>query len=458
MYDTLVGIDPEGNIIPSLAESWSVSDDGVVWTFNLRKGLKFHNGEEVTSADVKHSLERHMGPASRSPWGGQFRATIGEIELPDPYTVVINTKKISHLFYTIMMGGSITPKAYIEEHGDEYFNQNPIGTGPWKLVKLTPGVSIELEANKDHHRYVPAFEKLIVELVPEESTRIAKLKRGEIDITSVSMDRAVQLQKEGYEMRTLARPSNPIVAFSNLWDATGPTSDIRVRQALSLAINRPEIAEAFFQGLAEPWGVLWTAETSWGFDPAWKEEPYDPVKAQSLLKQAGYPGSFENPEVKLYSHAQVGAGWLPDFAQIIAGYWEAIGVKTRIVPIESGKLRGKIYTDPPDPTMVGSAWVWFMPTMPVSLNYLESAYKTGVNWRLVSDPEWDALYDSVHAEPNETKRIELFRELVKNAHDRYVCLGVSSLFSQYAVSDKIGEWTQRTEFGMWSAYVGVQHK
>jgi peptide/nickel transport system substrate-binding protein len=433
-----------------------LSNDGLVYTFKIRKGIKFHNGDELTSADVKFSLERIMRPGSMSPWIGQYTRTIDHIETPDTYTVLVYDKFVDYMFYTALWGCPILPKKYIEANGDKYFNEHPIGTAPWKFVRLTPGVKIEFEAVKDHWRITPAFEKLVVNLVPESSTAIAALRQGETDIVAVNMDQALQLKKEGYELRILGRPTVPVICMLGTWTTTGPLSDLRVRKALSLAINRQQIANTFFNGLAEPGGILWTAPTSWGYDPSWKADPYDPNTAKALLAEAGYPGKFENPEITLYSTTAV--SWLPDLNLIISGFWEAIGVKTKVVPIDMGQLRAKMYQAPLPSDLWGTVAIWNMPTMQVSIPFLMSAIHSKGNWRLLQDPKWDALHASISQAPDPNKQIELFRQTVKYMLDQYVCPGIVNIYSYFAVSDKIGDWTLRFQYDLWGGFAGMKKK
>jgi peptide/nickel transport system substrate-binding protein len=459
IYEHLIGIDTEGNFVPELAESWSLSDDGMVYTFKLRKGIKFHNGDELTSADVKFSLERLMRPGSMSPWIGQYSATIDHIDTPDDYTVMVYDKFVDYMFYTGLWGCPILPKKYIEDNGDKYFNEHPIGTGPWKFVKLTPGVSIEFDAVPDHWRITPSFAKLIVDLVPESSTALAKLRQGETDIVAVNMDQALEVQDEGYELRILGRPISPVICMLGTWASDGPLSDLRVREALSLAINRQEIAKYFFNGLAEPGGVLWTAPSSWGYDPSWTQGPYydyDPAKASALLKEAGYPEKFANPEITLYSH--MATSWLPDLTLAISAYWGALGVNTKVVPIDMGQLRALMYTDPYPPELVGTACIWPMPTMQVSIPFLKSAIHSQGNWRLLKDPTWDNLWASISQSPDPDQQIELFRQTVKYMLDQYVVPGIVNLYTYYAVSDKIGDWTLRFQYDLWGNFAGIKQK
>jgi peptide/nickel transport system substrate-binding protein len=458
IYEHLIGIDVKGNFIPELAESWSVSGDGLVWTFKIRKGIKFHNGDDLTSADVKFSLERIKREGSMSPWKPEYSATIDRVETPDNNTVEIYCKKVNYMFYTSIWGCPIVPKNYIEKNGDKYFNEHPIGTAPWKFVKLTPGVSFEFEAVPDHWRITPAFAKLIVTLVPESSTALAALRHGETDIVAVNMDDALKVRDEGYELRILGRPTTPVICMLGTWASKGPLSDVRVRKALSLAINRQEIANTFFNGLAEPGGVIWTAPSSWGYDPTWTTGPYfeyDPDAAKALLAEAGYPSKFENPEITIYSHPT--QAWLPDLHLIMSGYWEAIGVKTKVVPIDGGQLRGMMY-GAKEPSLYGAACIWNMPTMQVSVPFLLSAIHSGGNWQLLHDPTWDALWASISLSPDQDTQIKLFRQTMESLFSKYVIPGIANIYTYYAVSNDIGDWTLRFQYDLWGGFAGIKKK
>ena len=185
----------------------------------------------------------------------------------------------------------ILPKNYIEKNGVDNFRKHPIGSGPWKFVKFVSKTSMEMEANTEHWRQVPAFEKVIDLMVPEESTRIALLKRGEVDIAvGLSLDRVVELKKEGWRTLSAGLPTLMNINFTGTWLTKGPTSDIRVRQAMSFAVNRQELCDTYYKGFAKPGSRWFMEEHGWGWDPSWKPDPYDPNKAKALLKEAGYPG------------------------------------------------------------------------------------------------------------------------------------------------------------------------
>jgi ABC-type transport system substrate-binding protein len=243
----------------------------------------------------------------------------------------------------------------------------------------------------------------------------------------------------------------------NTWESSGPISDVRVRHALSLAINRPEIAATFFNGLAEPGGVLWTAPSSWGYDPAWTDSDYfkyDRTEAKALLAEAGYPEAFEDPVVTLYSMSYM--PWLPDLNQIISGYWEAVGVQTKIEIIEFGQLRSMMYVQ--DPAMTGKVAIWNMPTMQVSGAFLWSAIHSQGNWQLLHDATFDDLWASITLSPDQDTQIALFRETVEYMLDQYICPGIVNIYTYYAVSDEIGDWTLRFQYDLWGGFAGIKRK
>ena len=458
LYEHLITTDEDGNFVGELAEEWLLSDDGLTWVFTIREGVKFHNGDDFTAHDAKFSIERIMEEGSMSPWIGEYTDTIASIETPSDYILVINCNLVNYFFYASIWGCPMVPKNYIEEHGSEYFNEHPIGTAPWKFVELVPGVSIEFEAVPNHWRLTPEFATLIVELVPEASTSLAKLRNGETDIVAVNLDEALDMQDEGYRLQTLGNPTVPVITMLGTWASDGPLGDVRVRKALSLAINREEIIAEFFNGLAEKGGVIWTSPLSWGYDPAWTSTgpwfQYDTTTAEALLVEAGYPDAFADPVVKLYSHGF--PAWLSDFNLILSGYWEAIGVETEVIPIDMGQLRGMMYADPYPPELAGTCSVWNMPTTRMPIAFIESAHHSTGNWRLLMDTEWDALHASIKTAPDQADQLALFRETVEYTLDEYVCPGIVYLFPYYAVSDIVGEFTLQYQYDLWGNLAGVK--
>src|SRR4029077_16652453 len=181
LHDAVVKPLPGSTMTPSLAESWSTSPDGLVYEFVLRKTARFHNGDPVTAEDVKYSFERYRG-ASAKP----LKDSVAAIETTDPGRVRFRLKRAWPDFMTFYVGATgaswIVPKKYVEKVGDEGFKKAPIGAGPYRFVSFTPGVELVVEAFEQYWRKAPNVKRLVLKSIPDEATRLASLKRGEVDI------------------------------------------------------------------------------------------------------------------------------------------------------------------------------------------------------------------------------------------------------------------------------------
>jgi peptide/nickel transport system substrate-binding protein len=460
VYEPLLRYDQQGNLLPWLAESFSMSPDGKLWTFNLRKDVKWTNGDGFTADDVKFSLDRFISPEAKSAWSPAQRQTVDHVETPDKYTVNVYAKGVDVFYPDALQGLYIHSKNYFEKVGADNFAKTPMGTGPWKLTKLEPGSRAELDVNKQYWGARPVWANLVLNQVPEESTKIALLKRGEVDIIGVSNDNAIALRSAGYQLRQTKVPTMPGVFIPGFWMTPGPTSDVRVRQALSTAINRQEIVDSFFKGFGKPGGGnVALTELHWGFDPVWYSDTYDPAAAKQLLKDAGYPDKFSDPVVRVFSTVQLAYTWEPDFMQILSGYFEAVGVKTQLIPIDYTAMRsgwiGK------DPNLMGGI-VPYVGQGPSANNIAgqQNHYTTaGVNLA-GNDPEIDKLFADMRSELDATKRVAIWQTIQEKAHALYSVVGTVRVFDQYAVSDQVGEWTgldylfNPVELGL----AGVQHR
>ena len=220
MYDSLIGFDLEkGGVGPGVAERWELSPDGLAWTFYLRPGQTFHNGDKLTAEDVKFSLERQMGPGSLASAAASMRRTIKSIEVVDDLTVRLHTTSPqiglpAGLSRAVAPEGAIMPKAYIERVGEEEFRKKPIGSGPWKFVRNVPGDRIEFTAvTTPHWRGQPHFKDLVLLLVPEESTRVAMVRTGEAAIASIGPETMVGASRAGLEVLSVPGTMQAVFQF-----------------------------------------------------------------------------------------------------------------------------------------------------------------------------------------------------------------------------------------------------
>src|SRR5690242_2433042 len=295
LHDALVKPMPGQPKAPGLAESWSVSKDGLVYEFVLRKGVRFHNGDPVTADDVKFSLERYRGASAKI-----LKDRVAGVDTPDAQHVRIRLKQPWPDFLTFYTGatgaGWIVPRKYVEKVGDEGFKKAPIGAGPYKFASFTPGVELVLEAFDQYWRKPPSVKRLVFRVIPDETTRLAALQRGEVDIVySIRGELAEELRRTpGLTLKPVAPPAPFWVYFADQWDAKSPWHDERVRRAASLALDRKTMNDAITLGYSKITGSI----IPYSFDYFWQPPipVYDPAKAKQLLAEAGHPNGLDAGE------------------------------------------------------------------------------------------------------------------------------------------------------------------
>jgi len=326
LHDAMVKPLPGNPMAPCLAESWTVSPDGLVYEFALRKGVKFHNGDAVTAEDVKFSLERYRGASARP-----LRDSVAAIETPDPSRVRIRLKRPWPDFMTFYLNATgaawIVPKKYVERVGDEGFKKAPIGAGPYRFVSFTPGVELVLEAFDQYWRKTPSVKRLVLRAIPDEATRLAALKRGEVDIAyAIRGALAEELRRTpGLTLKPNVGQATFWVYFTEQWDPKSPWHDRRVRLAANYAIDRASINQAETLGFSK---ITWSIIPS-SFEYYWQPPGYgyDPVRAKRLLAEAGYPNGFDAGDY--YVDAAIA-----NVGEPVVNYFNASGIRVKLRPIE----------------------------------------------------------------------------------------------------------------------------
>jgi peptide/nickel transport system substrate-binding protein len=260
-----------------------------------------------------------------------LKERVAGVDTPDPGRVRIRLKKPWPdflTFYTNATGaGWIVPRKYVEKVGDEGFKKAPVGAGPYKFVSFTPGVELVLEAFEQYWRKSPSVKRLVLRVVPDEATRLAALKRGEVDIAySIRGELAEELQKTpGLTLKPAVIQAPFWVYFADQWDPKSPWHDRRVRQAASVAIDRPSINQALTLGHSRLSGSI--IPTS--FEYFWKAPApaYDPAQAKKLLTEAGFPSGFDAGEYYCdTSYANLG--------EAVANSLQQVGIRVKLRPLE----------------------------------------------------------------------------------------------------------------------------
>ncbi len=346
LHDALVKPMPGHAMAPSLAESWTVSRDGLTYEFVLRSGVKFHNGDPVTADDVKFSFERYRGAAAKF-----MKDKVAAVDIVDPNRVRFRLKEPWPDFMTyygsLATGaGWVVPKKYLERVGDEGFKKAPVGAGPYRFVSFTPGVELVLEAHEQYWRKVPSVKRLVFKSVPDETTRLAMLKRGEADVVYLLQGELAEEVRRtpGLTLRPTPIVSTHWLVFLDQWDAKSPWADRRVRLAANHAIDRQAINEAITLGFSRiTWSVIPNSFDFYWQPPAY---PYDPAKAKQLLAEAGYPRGFDAGD--LWCDAATAT-----MSEATIGYLQAVGIRARVRPLERAaffkayqekKLRNIVYS------------------------------------------------------------------------------------------------------------------
>ena len=292
IHDALVKPMPAGPQTPCLAESWSVSPDGLAYDFVLRPA-KFHNGDPVTAEDVKFSFERYRGGAA-----ALLKDKVKEVRVVDPRRVRFVLKApwpdfMTFYGTTATGSGWVVPKKYVEKVGEEGFKKAPIGAGPYKFVSFTPGVELVLEAFDSYWRKAPSVKRVVLRNIPDETTRAAALKHGDVDVAYNFAGPVAEEVRRTAGLTLTKQRTNTVfyLDFVDQWDPKSPWADRRVRQAASLAVDRKAINDADFLGFAGLTNsvVPRHMEFALALDPP----AFDPAQAKKLLTEAGYPKGFD---------------------------------------------------------------------------------------------------------------------------------------------------------------------
>jgi len=326
LHDAMVKPLPGNPLAPSLAESWTLSADGLVYEFVLRNGVRFHSGDLVTAEDVKFSFERYRGAASKT-----FKERVASVEPVGATRVRFRLKQPWPdflTFYSSATGaGWIVPKKYVEKLGDEGFKKAPIGAGPYRFVSFTPGVELVLEAVDQYWRKAPQVRRLVFRTIPDPSTRFAALKRGEIDISywmTASLGEALR-RTPGLTLKPSLANNSYWVYFVDQWDPKSPWHDRRVRQAANYAIDRQAINQAETLGYSKMNYSLIPSHFEFFWQPP--AIPFDRARAKQLLAEAGYANGFDAGD---FTCDAVHSG----IAEPVANDLQAAGFRVKLRPLE----------------------------------------------------------------------------------------------------------------------------
>jgi len=408
VHDPMLKPMPSGPSANSLAESWTVSPTGLVYDFTLRANARFHNGERVTAEDVKFSFERYRGANAAT-----FKERVQEVRVLDARRVQFHLKEpwadfITFYGTTASTAGWVVPKKYVEQVGDEGFKKAPIGAGPYKVISFTPGVELQLEAFDGYWRKAPAVKKLIFRSLPDETTRAAALKRGDVDVAYFLNGPIAEEVRRTPGLRLMAVRSNTVffLDFRGQWEAGSPWQDPRVRTAASLAIDRRTMNDAEQLGFGGLTGNV--VPRTLDFALAIDADPYDPARAKRLLAEAGFPRGLDAGDFTIAPPYE-GAG------EAIASYLAAVGIRVKIRTME----RAAFFSAWPQGKLKGLVFGGLGPAGNAATRLAILAVKGGPYTAGVV-PEVQDLFERQAREPDRKKREEMLHQIQRILHAKKI--------------------------------------
>jgi len=429
LFDGLMDYEPgTTNLRPELAENYSISDDGMVFTFTLRQGVKFHNGRELVADDVKYSIERVVNPQTQSPGAGFFspiigfeEASNGEVEhlagitVVDPYTIRLELSRPDATFLHVLAlnFAHIVPREEVEKYGAD-FGRNPVGSGAFKMSEWTLGQRVVLERFEDYHRpQLPKLNQVIFEVGQEPIVALLRLQNGEIDILGDGIPPAkfVEVSSDPQFKELIIQGGQLHTGYVTMNMNIKPFDDVRVRRAVNMAINKERIIRIINgRGVAANQPL---PPSMPGYADDYEGYPYDPDGARALLAEAGLPQGFETELFVANTDPQ------PRIAQAIQQDLAQIGIKAGIkslaqanVIAAGGEAQGA--------AMVWSGGMGWIADFPDPSNFYGpilscgGAVQGGWNWSWYCNEELDAkaqLADSIVDPARAQEREALWREI-----------------------------------------------
>ncbi|NAZ35668.1 ABC transporter substrate-binding protein [Rubellimicrobium sp. CFH 75288] len=428
LFDGLMDYVPgTTDLRPGLAESVEISDDGLTYTFTLREGVRFHNGREMTAEDVKYSLDRVTDPETQSPGAGFFGMIEGfdaqmageaeglsGVEVVDPRTVRITLSRPDATFLHVMAinFSYVVPREAVEEHGAD-FGRNPVGTGAYRLGEWTLGQRLVFERNEDYWMEgLPYLDRITIEVGQEPTVALLRLQNGEVDIPGDGIPPAQfqQVMDDPDQAERVVRGGQLHTGYVTMNVTEPPFDDVRVRQAVNMAINKDRVIQ-IINGRAVPANQPLPPSMP-GYDPDYEGYPYDPEGARALLAEAGYPDGFDTELFVMNTDPN------PRIAQAIQQDLAAIGIRASIQSLAQANVieAGGAGTAP----MIwsgGMAWIADFPD-PANFYYpilgCAGAGEGGWNWAKYCNEDLDAMAeraDSMSDPAQAEERLALWTEI-----------------------------------------------
>ncbi|MFO1292507.1 MAG: ABC transporter substrate-binding protein [Rubrivivax sp.] len=411
----------------SLAESLNASRDGLVYEFKLRPNLKFQNGDPLTAEDAKFSFERYKGANAKA-----LKEHVAAVETPDARTLRFRLKKpwpdfLAFYGTAASAAAWVLPKKYLESVGDEGFKKAPVGAGPYRLASFKPGTEFVYEASEHYWRKTPNVKTLVFKVIPDATTRMAAMKRGEIDIAyGIQGELVAEARRTpGLTVKTARIPVTNFIVFASMYDKSSPWSDPRVRLAANLAVDRKAINEAVYIGLGKESSSIIPHAMDGYWAPPGGGYAYDPERAKKLLAEAGQARGFDGG--MLWCDATEA------MAEPVQAALAEVGIKVQLRVVERAallkqiadkKLTGLVFTGSGAPGNAAARLAQFV-RRDGTLSYIQ-------------DDELDKAIDAQSAELDPARRKATLDQIQKTLYERAMFLPVMEYPFPVVVGPRVG--------------------
>lgn len=434
-FEPLVFRASDMSLVPVLAESWS-RPDPLTWQFNLRKGVKFHNGEDFDAEAVKYTIESYMNPDNawvNTQFAG-YISVIEGVEVKDPHTVLLHTSKPSNALVNNLALIAMLPK----EHGaasGELFTNAPIGTGPWRIIEYTPNSRMLLEKFDGYWGQKPKIDKIEFRILPENATRVAALESGELHLINNLPTDTLSRIESNPDLQVLSTSSNRVIHVGLEFNRP-PFDDVRVRQAMNYATDKQAIVEDLLGGYPDiATGPMHPSVA--GFPSGLTPYDYNPEKAKQLLEEAGYGDGitvkFGYPTGRYLMDKQVG--------EAIIGQWEQIGITIEPETAEWGTFFNNRAT-----LLKYDAWLYGFGAVTSNPDYALQWFGRGRKWGGdYENPAVDELLSKADAEVDQAKAIAMYEEACRIIWDEAAWVFLYYQPDLYGASKKLQGFEPRTD-------------
>ncbi|MGE3536252.1 MAG: ABC transporter substrate-binding protein [Candidatus Tectimicrobiota bacterium] len=451
MFDWFIGATPEGQLSTEngVLEHYEANAEATVWSFRLRPGIRWHDGVAMTAEDLKFSIEFYAQPDSQCTQCGAVRANLDHVEMVDRATVRLHLKRpdvsLPAAFGPLEGNFLVLPKHHFAQVGPQGFEAQPLGSGPWKFVKREIGQLIEYEAHTDYWNVKrrPKFATLRMLLVPEARTRVAMLKRGEVDLISLEPQDVEPLKKEGFKILGPRDTGFPMLTFYRSYDPAFLTHKLAFRKALILGVDWEAVVKAYYPpevAERQRGGAPLYSRVTLGYDAEIPPYAYNPQEARRLLKEVGYKGE----KITFWNFFFTANPEQPEVNEVIASYWRKLELDVDLVTIDYAAFQTRLRSRPQKfdpPVSIGVQYPWARPSLVNNMRVFMLSHEDGGSTSAYWNPEKAArLFTEVSSIADVAARDQRLRALNRELYDEYWAMPIVIRHTPFAAGARIVDW------------------